>query len=176
MTLPTGTHNYAGMAFRANLEKNPDLMTFDVEKHEATQKKRREAEAKANPSKVTPLQVELNKLRGELFNLQQNAKGTEQRVNNEAGNIKLLEKRVTEAIKSKKQYEDDGNLLGARTLERQIQELETELNDTRERLVKEQRYNAGAARELRNRERPTVEGIATAGCFNSNTEIINKLA
>jgi hypothetical protein len=91
----------------------------------------------------------LNKLRGELFNLQQNAKGTEQRVNNEAGNIKLLEKRVTEAIKNKKQYEDDGNLLGARTLERHIQELETELNDTRERLVKEQRYNAGAARELR---------------------------
>ena len=102
MTLPTGTHNYAGMAFRANLEKNPDLMTFDVEKHEATQKKRREAEAKANPPKVTPLQVELNQLRDELFNLQQNAKGTERRVNNEAGNIKCLSNESTLPSKRRK--------------------------------------------------------------------------
>jgi predicted nucleic acid-binding Zn-ribbon protein len=149
MTLPTGTHNYAGMAFRANLEKNPDLMTFDVEKHEATQKKRREAEAKANPPKVTPLQVELNKLRGELFNLQQNAKGTEQRVNNEAGNIKLLEQRINTAIKEKKGYIADGNLRGERTVEKQIESLEGELADTRERLVKEQHYNTAAVRELR---------------------------
>lgn len=149
MTLPTGTFNYAGMAFKANLEKNPDLMTFDVTKHEATIKKRREAEAKANPPKVTPVQVDLNKLRGELFNLQQAAMGTEQRVNNEAGNVKLLEKRTTEAIKTKKRYEDAGNLLGARTLEHEIQGLENELADARERLVKNQHYNTATARELR---------------------------
>ena len=151
MTLPTGSHNYAALAFRANLEKNPEafrpITDGDIAKIEQQQAARRAVEEKAKPTE--PLRVELNRLRNQLFTLQQNAHATEVRVNNEAGTVRLLEQRITEAIKSKKQCEEAGNLLGGRSYEHQIQSLEEELADTRERLLKNQRYNAGAARELR---------------------------
>lgn len=154
MTLPTGSHNYAALAFRANLEKDPNAFTItdeDVKKIEQRQAARRAVEEKAKPTEkpTEPLRVELNRLRNQLFTLQQNAHATEVRVNNEAGTVRLLEQRITEAIKSKKQCEEAGNLIGARSDEHGIQTLEEELADTRERLLKNQRYNAGAARELR---------------------------
>jgi hypothetical protein len=142
-------HNYAGLMFRANLEKNPDLMAFDGTAFEKQQAARRVAEQKANPIKPEPAQQELNKLRGQLFALQQNAKAYEQRVNNLAGNVRLLESQLTTALKSKKEYENADNLLAARNHEHQIQRLENELVDEQEKLVTHRRYNQGAIRELR---------------------------
>jgi uncharacterized membrane-anchored protein YjiN (DUF445 family) len=116
-------------------------------------KKARAADVAANPptpeqAKVQ-LKSELNMLRKQLFELQQTAKSTEQKVNNEAGNVHLLEGRITTTIKEQKEYETSGNLIASRSYEHQIQQLENELADTRERLVKNQSYNAGAARQLR---------------------------
>ena len=141
--------NYAGMAFKANLDKNPDLMAFDGATFEKLQAARRVAEAKANPIKPVPAQQELNRLRGQLFALQQNTKAYESRVNNFAGTVKQLEFRITEALKAKKQYEDAGNLMGARSYEHAIQRMETELTDARELFIKEQGYNQLAIRTLR---------------------------
>jgi len=142
-------HNYAGMAFKANLDKNPDLMTFDSVAFEKQQTARRVAEQKTNPIKPEPAQQELNRLRGQLFNLTQSAEGIEQRVNDEAGTVQTFELRITAALKTKRQHEESGNLMGARTYEHQIQGLESELADARERFLKNQHYSVGAARALR---------------------------
>lgn len=146
MTLPTGSQNLFNLITK---NTDPDLMKVDFTAIEKQQVERRAADAKANPTKPEPARQEFNKLNNHLFNLKQNAKAYEQRVNNEAGTVRLLEDRLNTAIKEKKQLEDAGNLMGARTIENQIQGLENELADTRQRLVKEQRWNAGAARELR---------------------------
>jgi hypothetical protein len=141
--------NYIALAFKANLEKNPDLMKFDSVTFEKQQAARRVAEAKLNPIKPEPAQQELNRLRSQLFGLQQNAKAYEIRVNNLSGSVHEFERRLTVHLKTKKEYELSGNLLAARSCEHQIQGLETELIDARENLVKEQRWNGMAARALR---------------------------
>ena len=147
--ITTTEGSYLGLAFRANLEKNPDLMKFDVEQFEEDQQKHRAAMNAANPPKIEPVRVEFNRLRGQLFDHQQHAKAMEIRVNNEAGNVHEFERRITAVLKLKKEHEDAGNLLGARSYEHQAQQLENELADARDRLVKDQRYNAAAARGLR---------------------------
>jgi predicted nucleic acid-binding Zn-ribbon protein len=141
--------NYAAMAFRANLERDPDLMTFNVEQIEQKQNEVRAARAAANPPKLEPAREEYNRLNSQLFALKQNAHAMEVRVNNGAGNVREFENRITKALKLKKQHEDAGNLIGARSYEHQIQGFETELADAREQLVKDQRWNSGAARQLR---------------------------
>lgn len=152
MTLPTGSQYSSFPLFvKHNLETRPQdfraVTDADITAIEQKQAARRAVEDQNKPHE--PLQVELNRLRGQLFSLQMNAKGTEQTVNNTSGNVRLFETRLTEALKTKKKHEDAGNLLGARTYEHQVQELENELLDARDRLVKEQRWNSGAARELR---------------------------
>jgi hypothetical protein len=142
--------NYMGLAFKANLEQNPDLMKFDSVAFEKQQAAHRVAEAKLNPPKPEPsVQQELNRLRGQLFSLEQNAKAYEQLVNNASGNVREFERRLTVMLKSKKEYEDAGNLLAARSYEHQIRGLETELADARDSLGKNRLYNKGAIRELR---------------------------
>jgi hypothetical protein len=148
-------HNYFGMASKAERDANPNayIVTDEtVASVEAHIKKFRAAQDKANPPKPVqgdPVKSELNSLRSQLFNLKQNAKYAETIVNNEAGNVREFERRITEFIKTKKQHEDAGNVLGARSVEHGIQTLENELADARDRLVKEQRYNATVARQLR---------------------------
>jgi hypothetical protein len=135
-----------------NLKTRPqDFIINDevVAQVERTATARRTARDAANPIKPEPARQELNRLRGQLFSLEQNAHATEVRVNHEIGNVRLYEENLGVVLKTKKQHEDAGNLLGARTYERQAQALENELNDARERLVKNRRYNTGAARELR---------------------------
>src|SRR3984885_7642109 len=146
-------HSYLPLAFKTNLEKHPnDFVVTDATcaEVEQRQKKHRAAMAKLNPVMGLPPNVELTALRKQLFDLQQNAKGCENRVNNEAGNVRLLEERVNTAIKHKQTEEGRGNLLGARSYERQSDALEVELLDARERLFKKQRFNSAAVRELRN--------------------------
>lgn len=141
--------NYMGMAFRVNLEKNPDLMRFDEKEFAATLKKQRESAAKLNPPKAVPVAVELSRLRSELFDLQQQVNSTKQKITDGEGNIKLLEGHITAAIKESKKYTAAGNLLAARGVEHKIQKFESELNDARDRLVKEQHYSTASARVLR---------------------------
>jgi hypothetical protein len=151
MTLPTGSGNYFSLFVRENLKNRPqdftitDAQLATIEKQQAA---RRAVDNKIN-AKPEAARSEYNRLNGQLFNLTQHAKATESRVNNVAGTVKLLEVRTAEALKIKKQHEDAGNLMGARTYERQIQGLEDELVDEREKLIKEQGYNQGAARALR---------------------------
>jgi hypothetical protein len=141
-----------GLLFKTNLQQHPEVFTIPddiaviIEKQQAV---RRAAEEKVNPPKPEPARVELNRLRSQLFALQQTAKATEQKVNNEAGNVSGLEQRINEAIKTKNGYETAGNLLATRNTEHGIQLLEDELSDARDRLTKDQRWNAGAVRELR---------------------------
>jgi NAD-dependent SIR2 family protein deacetylase len=142
-------HSYLGLNLKVNLERNPDLMAFDLEKFEQTLKEKRAAAVKLNPPKPEPALQEYNRLNSQLFALTQNAHGLEVRVNNDTGNVREFESRITKTLKTKKQHEEFGNLLGARSYEYQIQLLENELADAREQLVKDQHQNSGAARELR---------------------------
>jgi hypothetical protein len=146
MTLSTESQNFSNLV---NRNADPSIMTIDIAGNERKQAERRAVMEKANPSKPEPARVELNKLRSQLFNLQQQVKNLEIKVNNEAGNVQHLEGRLAEVLKTKKQQEASGNLLAARNYEHSAHLLENELSDTRERLVKEQRCNASAARELR---------------------------
>ena len=143
-------HNYAGMAFKANLEKDPSLMTIDLEKIEAHQKQvRAQRDAAAPPTSKPELRKEYNALRQQLFNLQQNAKALETRTNESADKIHLLEQRLNEALKLKKEASEAGNLRGERTYERQAETLETELLDAQEEYGKNKIWNAQAARAVR---------------------------
>src|ERR1700723_1193571 len=149
MTLPTGS-NYFSLFVRENLKNRPqdftvtDAQLATIERQQAA---RRAVRDKDKPKEA--VQVEYNRLRGQLFTLQQNAKAFEILFNNLAGTVKVLESRITTLLKSKKEHDDANNLLGARSYEHQIQGLETELMDARERLLKEQRWNSSAAREMR---------------------------
>jgi hypothetical protein len=131
---------------------DPSVMTVNDETIAANEKKnaeRRAEQEKNNPPKPGAARIEFNKLRGQLFTLQQDAKGFEIRVNNEAGTVKNLESRLTEALRVKKTHEASGNLLAERTLEHNAQLLENELADARDRLAKEQKNNILAVRALR---------------------------
>lgn len=154
------SHNLLALAFKTNLEQNPEVFTVpaDIGKQcaEAAKKTR-----ELNPVTPEPLKVEYNRLRSRLFDLQQNAKSLEIRVNELAGRVHLLDKRIAEALRLKKQESDKDNLLGARTYEHQVQSLEDELADAKAELQKAMQYNKGAVRQLREfRESPDFDRIA----------------
>ncbi len=142
------THNFAALAFKANLEKTPDLMTVDTAKIEASANQRRVEMAKLNQT-IEPIRVEYNRLRKEKYDAQQNAKNAEIYFNNIAANVREWQKRVDDLLKRKKKATAD-NLLGEeRSLESQIQRLENELLDERDKLTAAQRNNTLSARALR---------------------------
>ena len=142
-------HNYAGMAFKANLEKNPDLMTVDVAKIDQSQKTRRDWEAKNNPPKPEPVKVEYNKLRKQLFDLQQCAKGSEVRVNDAVATVRHFEVIITNLLTQKKAATTDGRLGDERGCEHLLVAAESDLQNARENLAKWQKENSATARELR---------------------------
>jgi hypothetical protein len=84
-----------------------------------------------------------------LFDLKQNAKCYEQRANDAAGNIRLIEQRINDAIKEKKTAAEVDNLRGERTYEQAIQRLEAELADAQEQFDKNKRWSGQAARALK---------------------------
>jgi chromosome segregation ATPase len=149
-------HNYAGLLFKANIEKHPEVFTIndetvaDVEKRAKEQRAERD---KLNPAMagqhVETARQEYNRLAGQLFGLTQEAKSLEIRVNEAAGQILLLEKRIGDVLKSKKQYESDGNLLAARNAEHGIQQIENELAFAKANYEKQRAYNRAAARALK---------------------------
>lgn len=150
--ITTSGDSYLNLFIRDNLEKHPEVFTITdetVAHVEAHGKKFRAERDAADPPKPEPIRVELNRLRGQLFDLKQHAKNTEIRVNNTSGNIKLFEQRITEMLKEKNNQDEAGNLRGVRSAEHGIQLLENELADARDRLAKELRDNSHAARALR---------------------------
>jgi hypothetical protein len=145
-------HNLAGLLFKTNLEKHPEVFTIteeslrQIEQNQAA--RRAQQEKDRVPSKLD-LRKEYNQLRQRLFDLQQNAKTFEIRTNESAGKIRLLEQRINDALKEKNIAAGAGNLRGERTYEQAIQRLESELLDAQEEFMKNKRWSIQAARALR---------------------------
>jgi hypothetical protein len=133
-----------------NKVADPKILTVDMGVLSKETAKRRAAADKANPPEPKPARVELNRLRSELFNLQQTATDCGTRVAQQAGNVELLETQITEALKTKKQHEEAGNLLGARNYEHQVLRLENDLRTVNKLLRVRQEQNSAAVRELLN--------------------------
>lgn len=120
---------------------------MDLAHVEQTQAALRAARDKANPPKPEPVRVEYNRLRKQLFDLQQHAKNMEIYCNEQAGKVKLFEQRITDLLKQKKAVAD--NPLHERFCEHQIQTLETELLDAKTEFNRAKNQNSNAARGLR---------------------------
>jgi|SRR5579859_1195280 len=140
------TNDVTKMAFFA---PDPKLMVVDFADLDKKAAKMRAERDAANPPKPEPIRVEYNRLRKELYDLQQHAKNCEVRVNNEAANVKHWERNIEDLLKRKKKAVADNMLGEERSCERQIEMAETELLDARERLAREQRINSAAVRELK---------------------------
>jgi hypothetical protein len=148
--------NYFGAALKVALEKNPKL--FDTSnldeqlKQSANERAKLDAINDAARAKRTgedkPVN-EFNKLRRELYVLSERAKHTEGYCNNQAGEVKALEQRTTDAINQKKIFVASGNALAERFCEHQIRQLERELVDVKQEFQRARGVSAGAANDLK---------------------------
>jgi hypothetical protein len=144
-------HNYFALTVKAQLEKDPSVLTVtdgDIKRIEQNVAKLRAQRDKESKPGKADFQKEYNQLRQTLFNLKQDANCYEQRANDAAEKIRLLEQRITEFIKLKKAAAEAGNLRGERTHEQAVQRLESELLDAQEGFEKNKRYSGQAARAL----------------------------
>lgn len=135
------------MAFFAVTD--PKLITIDFAAHDKHATKIRAERDKANPPKPEPAQQELNKLRHQLFSLQEEMKNTEIYANDKACDVELLEQRLAEALKKKKAYAEAGNLLAERSGEHTVRLLESELVDAKRELTFAKKRSVNATRALR---------------------------
>jgi chromosome condensin MukBEF ATPase and DNA-binding subunit MukB len=134
----------------AFMAPDPKLMTVNLGEVEAFGAQvRAQREKAAPPPGKADLHKEYNALRQQLFNLTQNAKAYEQRANDAAGKVRLLEQRINETLKLKADAASAGNLRGERTFENAIQRIESELADAQEEFDKNKRWSGQAARALR---------------------------
>ena len=129
---------------------DPKLITVDFAAIEANQKKVREARDKANPPKPEPLQVEFNRLRRDLYNLESRAKNSEIHTNNLAGNVRLLEQRINEARKEKEKAAASGNALAESNYSAAIVRLTSECVDVTNDFNRARKAGAQAANDLKN--------------------------
>ena len=146
-------HNYFGLAAKELIKNRPQdfIVTADTVKEvEAGAKKHRAVMAKLNPAKPTPARVEYEALRRKLYGLQQDEKNLEIRVTNEAGNVAHCLNLISDFLRAKKAAIADNRLGDERSYENRLVIAEGELQEARERLVKQQKYHAGAVRDLRN--------------------------
>jgi|HubBroStandDraft_1064217.scaffolds.fasta_scaffold00727_10 hypothetical protein len=150
-------HNYFGLAANTNIKNNPDLFSLEGldAKIAATTKAAAEQFEKDKLARETAKgtntpRAEYNRLRGKLYGLQQTAKDTEIRLNDAVANVHHFEVIVADLLKRKKNA-SAANLLGEeRVWEHQLIAAEHDLLTSREALVRWQKVNASAARELRN--------------------------
>jgi len=143
-------HNYFEMTVRAQMEKDPSVLSFDLEQYEANAKKMRaKRDAAAPPPGKADLHKEYNQLRQKLFDLKQDAKCFEIRTNEAAGKIRLFEQRIDDALMLKKAAAEAGNLRAERSYEQNIQRLEVELVDAQDEFAKNKRWSGSAARALK---------------------------
>lgn len=138
--------NIARCAF---MTPDPKLMTVDLTQIERNQAERRREMEKANPPKPEPARVEYNRLRQQLYSLQQTAKSAETSCNNKADHVRGLEQRINDLLKRKQKAHTDGHLGDERICEHQIQLLENELLDAQEDFLKAKHWNSQAARALK---------------------------
>ncbi len=139
--------NFAAIAFKANLEKNPDLMAFDSVAFEKHQAARRVAAAKLNPPKpVTPYE-EYRQLRGSLRQLEQNAAAIAIYFTNITGNVALIEKNIKNAELEKQYAFRAGNNSLERNWENALPRMKDELADATKELkrAKAQKEHAATA-------------------------------
>lgn len=130
-------------------ERPQDLVVTEATCREVEQMAaERRKNAPAPVPATTDLHVEYTSLRRRLFELQANARSLETKVNDLAGKVALLEQRLTEVLKKKKEYADVNNLLAERFQEHAAKALEVELADATKELEKHKRYSASAFREL----------------------------
>lgn len=147
--------NYAGMAFAENLKRNPDLMghVTNPEKLNAQlaagAKEQQALDEKNGALRAEPVRVEFNRLRREKYNLEQAARSCEVFLNNIADNVREWQKRVDDLLARKKHATADNRLGEERSCEGQIAQLENDLLNEQEKLVRAQRNNTHAARALR---------------------------
>lgn len=153
--------NFAGMAFRETLKRNPDLFGHigpDGELSEKFNKQMAESAAarqalnakNAEARNTLPdLRKEYNQLLQKLFNLKQDAKCYEIRTNEAANKIKLFEQNINNLLRLKKDATEAGNLRGARTYEQSVERVETELANATEEFEKNKRWSGQAVRALK---------------------------
>ena len=132
-----------------NLKNRPQDFVIDIEKVEEAGKKMRAARDAANPPKPEPARAEYNRLRQQLFDAQRWAKDAEIYCNDQAGNVRLLEQRINDLLKKKKQAIAEGKLGDERICEHQLQLMETELIDAKQEFHRATRQSAQAARALK---------------------------
>ena len=142
--------NYYTAARQALLEKDPDIFTIDMVKHEENM-----AELRADRDKSTPppskvdLRKEFDSLRQCLFSLKQNAHCFETRTIEAASRIKLCEQNIDNLLRLKQEANEAGNLRGVRTYERGVEQAESALADATDEFTKNKRWSGQAARVLK---------------------------
>jgi hypothetical protein len=134
------------MAFFA---PDPKLITIDLAAHEKRMTQMRADRDAANPPRSEGPASELRNLRSELFKVEQCAMNTEINTNNKAGEVKLLEHQLTEAINKKKVAVANGNALAERHCEHSIARLESEKFEAEKLFNRARRVSAEAARALK---------------------------
>jgi hypothetical protein len=132
----------------AFMTPDPKLITIDLAAHEKRMTQMRAERDAANPPRSEGPAEELRKLRRELFNLEQCAMNTEINTNNKAGEVKLLEHQLTEAINKKKVAVASGNALAERYGEQSIARLENEKLEAEKQFNRVHRVSAEAAKAL----------------------------
>jgi MFS superfamily sulfate permease-like transporter len=140
--------NYAGMAFKANLDKNPDLMALDVATFEQRQAARRVEDAKATPSKPVNHYEEYKQLRGRLHQLEQYAANTAIYFTGIAGSITLMEKNIKNVEQEKQYAFIAGNNNAARSWEGALPRMKDELADASKELKRAKAQKEQAATAL----------------------------
>ena len=129
---------------------DPKLITIDFEDLAQRHKERiKQRDIDTPPPSKADLRKEYNQLRQRLFDLQQNARAYEIRTNEAAGKVRLLEQRISEALKLKKAAAEAGNLRAERNYENATQTLESELLDAQDDYTKNKRWGLQAARALK---------------------------
>ena len=128
---------------------DPKLMTVDLEQLGKMHKDTVAQRETLNPPQPEPARQEYNRLRQQLYNLQQQAKNAEVYCNNKADEVRGLEQRINDVLKRKKQAVAEGHLGQERLCEHQLQQLERELPDAKDEATKAKHWGAQAARALK---------------------------
>ena len=151
-------HNYAGLLFKDNLRKNPDLfghigpdgeLSESLQKQLAASAKERQArDAKNTEMRNTAqeLRKEYNQLRQQLFDLKQWVHSSETRLNESAGQIRNIEQQFNSLLEQKKATESPK---GQHNIERTILRLETELTEEKKKHKSLSLENESAVRQLK---------------------------
>jgi len=142
------------LIFKTERDKHPDWFTITDESIRQVEQRQKELRAVRHKAHVdshppVPLRPEYNRLRKELFDLQQHAKHTEIYSNEQAGRVEVIESRITDLLKQKKAAVGAGHLGQERFCEHNIQLLETELIDVRVEFNRARNQSTFAARGLK---------------------------